>query len=237
MSPYDKTPVPDEEKPLSRRLRNVSFGGHEKENEEFDGAPGDFYMGILTGGLTNEQVGMNVFLHYLIYTELEAAAKAQLEANPDFVFYFPELDRVPALERDLEYWLGSDWENKVHTTENAEVYVARIREVCYDSVPMFVAHQYTRYLADLSGGQFIGRKFRQAYNLNDTPNHAGAEFHDFPEIQGTPQDFKDHYRDVLDDYPFSEEDKRAIEDEVRYCYLLNNRMAADLEEELRDHKI
>ncbi|MDO5727657.1 MAG: biliverdin-producing heme oxygenase [Bowdeniella nasicola] len=225
-------PIPDTDKPLSRRLRNVSFGGHDQENDEFTAAPGDFYMGILTGGLTRAQIGMNVYLHYLIYTELEAAADSHVAKQPDFPFHFPELHRVPALVRDLEYWLGAQWQAQVHTTENTEIYATRIREVCFDSVPMYVAHQYTRYLADLSGGQFIGRKFRQAYGLNDTVNHAGAEFHDFPDIVGTPQEFKDHYRNVLDAYPFSEHDKRAIEDEVRYCYLLNNRMAADLEAEL-----
>lgn len=77
--------------------------------------------------------------------------------------YFPvELRRLPALERDMEYWFGADWKIKgeqLRMTPCTAEYVARI-ESC--GAEELVAHAYTRYLGDLSGGQTLMRRARKS---------------------------------------------------------------------------
>lgn len=206
---------------LSKRLRAVSFGGHRQpEPEETDGRYGERY---LHGGLSNEQVAAQAGQHYFMYSALEDGVRRLAEREPEFPFRFPELDRVPALERDLEYWLGSDWRDRIEATPALQEYVDRIRGVS-DSVHLFIAHHYTRYLADLSGGQMIAKMHESAYGLQD---HQGAEFYHFPEIDDIPA-FKDAYRETLDAYSFSDEEIREIEEEVRRAYDWNNAAAREL---------
>ncbi len=211
--------------PLSMRLRDVSMGGREVEPDEYMDEPGPYYVGFLNGGLSKDQVARQIFFHWCIYQELESAARAHAERDANFPFRFSELDRTAALERDMEYWAGENWRN-IPVSPAVSNYVQRIREVAFDSVPMFVAHQYTRYLGDLSGGQYIGKRFASSYQLEDR----GAEFYHFEGIK--PREFKQHYRQVLDSYPFTPEDKWTIEEEVARAYRLNNLAFMELEEGL-----
>ncbi|OUZ07612.1 hypothetical protein BHE97_16030 [Aeromicrobium sp. PE09-221] len=213
------------EQTLSARLRAVSFGGAHSEGAEEAAEPGRYYELFLRGGLNGEQVAAQVVQHLQMYRPLEEAARHH-DAEGRFPFRFPELDRVPALERDLEFWLGPSWNEQVIATPRIAAYVDRLNEVIFDSVPLFVAHQYTRYLGDLSGGQSIGKRFRKAYELTDW---RGAEFYRFEQIDD-PRAFKDRYRAALDSYGFTADEIALMEDEVRTAYRLNNRAALDLEE-------
>ena len=58
---------------------------------------------------------------------------------------------------------------------------------------LLVAHHYTRYLGDLSGGQAIGRILDRTFELDGQ----GVAFYDFPEIE-KPKLYKDGYRARLD---------------------------------------
>lgn len=159
---------------LSARLRAVSFGGHRQpDDDQTDGRYGERY---LHGGLTGAQVAAQAALHFFVYEAIEAKLAEHLERDPDFAFAFPELIRLPAIERDLEHWLGADWRSQIEPTPTTKRYVERIQEVG-DQPHLFVAHHYTRYLADLSGGQMIAAMHREAYGLSD---RKGAEFYDFP---------------------------------------------------------
>lgn len=209
----------------SARLRAVSFGGAHSEGAEESAEPGRYYELFLAGGLSGEQVAAQVIQHLHMYGPLEDAARHH-DAGGGFAFRFPELDRVPALERDLEFWLGPSWRERVAATPRIAAYADRLNEVIFDSVPMFVAHQYTRYLGDLSGGQSIGKRFRKAYELTDG---RGAEFYRFERIDD-PRVFKGRYREALDSYGFTADEMTSMEDEVRTAYRLNNQAALDLEE-------
>ena len=57
----------------------------------------------------------------------------------------------------------------------------------------FVAHHYTRYLGDLSGGIFIGRVMQRRFGFDTN----GIGFYLFADI-ADPRAFKDVYREQLD---------------------------------------
>jgi heme oxygenase len=86
----------------------------------------------------------------------------------------------------------------------------------------FVAHHYTRYLGDLSGGQLMRRALRREYGL-DGP---GTRFYEFPGVD--PRTFKQHYRHLLDTAPWDAVEQDRFLDEVSLAYRLNTAILDDL---------
>ncbi len=215
--------------PVSARLRAVSFRGHKSSG---DSGPGRYYPAFIEGGLSRAGMGAQVAQHYLMYEALEQASAVLHERlGTRFHFWLPQLHRLPSLTDDLRFWWGEQWSERIEVTPGIGEYVERIRTVSVDSVPLFVAHQYTRYLADLSGGQAIGRMVTEAYRLGDGP---GARFYEFQEIDDAAA-FKDHYRGLLDAEGFSEAEVEAIEAEVWEAYRLNNLAFSDLESRFEEY--
>lgn len=71
--------------------------------------------------------------------------------------HFPELFRVDSIQEDLEFYLGSNWAQQVKRSPATADYVSRIRMLSRDNPVLLLAHAYTRYLGDLSGGQILAR--------------------------------------------------------------------------------
>ncbi|MCB0889873.1 MAG: biliverdin-producing heme oxygenase, partial [Nocardioidaceae bacterium] len=91
----------------------------------------------------------------------------------------------------------------------------------------FVAHHYTRYLGDLSGGQAIGAILSREYGLSGS----GVEFYAFPEI-AKPKLYKDAYRERLDALALTSEEKHAVVEEVKVAFSLNQALFAELSRSL-----
>jgi heme oxygenase (biliverdin-producing, ferredoxin) len=135
-------------------------------------------------------------------------------------FVFPELTRLPALTADLAH-LKVEVKEPLPATEE---YCERMREVAFDEPWGFVAHHYTRYLGDLSGGQYLGPAIAKAYGLDG----AGHEFFVFDGI--TPPAFRTGYRELLDGAAFSPADEEHFLAEVVEAYRLNIAVLAELKE-------
>jgi heme oxygenase len=161
---------------------------------------------------------------HAIYATLETAARAMQENPVAGPFVFDELTRVPALEADLAFLLGPDWQAGFEPLQATQEYCARLEEVCFDRPECFVAHHYTRYLGDLSGGQFLRGVAARTYNLDSD----GLRFYDFPEITDGKA-FKGRYRSLLDGAAFDDTQRAAFMAEVSNAYRLNGRLFEDLE--------
>ncbi|QYM77026.1 heme oxygenase (biliverdin-producing) [Leucobacter luti] len=220
--------------PLSAMLRRVSNRGHRGGDE--GSAEPRYATAYLRGGLNREGIAAQAAQHFLMYEALEAATSTQLEQyGQDFAFAMPELRRLPALRADLAHWIGPEWETVTRTryaTPGITSYVERLTEVAASSLPHFVAHHYTRYLADLSGGLMIVKMFRDSYSIEGDD---GVRFYVFDEIPD-PRAFKDTYRALLDEFPFSEADRNSIAEEVQLAYDLNNAAGADLEARFEEYQ-
>ena len=90
---------------------------------------------------------------------------------------------------------------------------------------MYLAHHYTRYLGDLSGGQAVGALLNRTFDLNGR----GLAFYDFAEI-GKNKPYKDVYREKLDAVgdALSRQDRLRVVDEVRRAFELNRALCAEL---------
>jgi heme oxygenase len=155
--------------------------------------------------------------HYFVYQVLEEAAdfmRSDLIAGP---FVSDRLPRLPALESDLRHYLGENWAKTIRPSAATKRYQARLREVCFDWPGGFVAHHYTRYLADLSGGQAIRSITSRRLGSTGGEGFAFLTFDDIP----NKQTFKNAYRTLLDTAGWDAGEQQRIIAEVRRAYRLN----------------
>ncbi|MGN6271936.1 MAG: heme oxygenase (biliverdin-producing) [Protaetiibacter sp.] len=204
--------------PFSQALRERTWSGH----SDSEGA--GFMTDLMKGAGTREDYIALVAQHYFIYEALESAEAVFAADVVVAQFATPRLTRLPALEADLEYLLGADWRASLTPLPTTIAYVDRIRRVAAERWSGgFVAHHYTRYLGDLSGGQFISRVMQRRFGFESN----GVGFYLFDEI-ADPQEFKQTYRDELDRVDWDAAERERVIDEVLLAYRFNTELFDDL---------
>jgi heme oxygenase (biliverdin-producing, ferredoxin) len=203
--------------PFSAALRERSTAAH--SSSETSG----FMSDLMKGDGSREDYIALVAQHWFIYEALEGAAERMRQDPVASVFITERLTRLPALESDLEFLLGPDWRERIEPLPTTQRYVDRINAVGATWSGGFVAHHYTRYLGDLSGGQFIGRVMARRFGFETN----GIGFYVFDEI-ADPAEFKEVYREQLDAVPWDEAEKDRVIEEVLLAYRFNTELFEDL---------
>jgi heme oxygenase len=204
--------------PFSQSLRERTWSGH----GESEGA--GFMHDLMTGKGTREDYVALVTQHYFVYEALEAAERTFAADSSVTPFLSTSLTRLPALEADLAFLLGADWRDRIAPLTTTQGYVDRLRRVAAERwAGGFVAHHYTRYLGDLSGGQVIRRLMQRHFGFETN----GVGFYLFAEI-ADPKEFKATYRDQLDAAGWDAAEQDRIIDEVLLAYRLNTELFEDL---------
>ncbi|MER5858577.1 MULTISPECIES: heme oxygenase (biliverdin-producing) [Streptomyces] len=207
---------------FSSLIRTASHAQHaEAENSAF--------MSDLLGG----RLGVDAYARYteqlwFVYEALESAAEhltADAVAGP---FVRPELLRLPALERDLAHLRGPGWRAGLSALPATRAYADRVRE-CAERWPGgYVAHHYTRYLGDLSGGQIIRDRAEKTWGFARKGD--GVRFYVFEEI-ANPAAFKRGYRELLDAIGVDDLERQRVVGECRRAFALNTAVFRALGEE------
>ncbi|OEU12042.1 heme oxygenase [Fragilariopsis cylindrus CCMP1102] len=151
------------------------------------------------------------------------------------------------LEKDMEYFYGTnDWRSNIpKPTKATEAYVNRIKEIAsfasdsassqdddQDSTNstnkqyLFIAHQYTRYLGDLFGGQMMGGMASRSMDLPS--DGSGVQFYTFTDITST-KDFIEMWYTKLNSLPLSKKEKQLIVDEANLVFDLNIDLLQELD--------
>ncbi|SDC12500.1 heme oxygenase (biliverdin-producing) [Nocardioides lianchengensis] len=211
MTVLDHTSVDDS---LSTAMREGSMAEHEA-------AEHSSFMTELMGGKLVEQAYADYLLRYRgVYDALETAIRSRLDDPAVAAVHDTALERLAAIDADLDHWSPGG----PRTTDSAATtaYRERLESVAAWG-PALVAHHYTRYLGDLSGGQAIGRILDRTYELGGV----GIAFYDFAEIP-KPKPYKDAYRARLDGLVLSAEDKLRVVDEVKVAFRLNQAVFTEL---------
>jgi heme oxygenase (biliverdin-producing, ferredoxin) len=204
--------------PFSQALRERTRPDHSAS----EGA--SFMDDLMTGKGTRDDYIALVAQHYFIYAALEAAAESMAGDAVAAAFISPQLTRVPALESDLAFLLGDDWRDQIAPLPTTVDYVARINEVAAEGwTGGFVAHHYTRYLGDLSGGQIIRTLMQRQFGFETN----GVGFYLFDQI-AKPKEFKETYREQLDSVEWNEAERERVIDEVVRAYGFNTALFVDL---------
>ncbi|MER6219313.1 biliverdin-producing heme oxygenase [Streptomyces sp. 900105755] len=165
---------------------------------------------------------------WFVYDALEGAA-GRLASDPVAgPFVRPELLRLAALEQDLAHLRGAGWRTGLTALPATEEYAARVRE-CAEHWPAgYVAHHYTRYLGDLSGGQIIRDKAERTWGFQRKGD--GVRFYVFEEI-ANPAAFKRGYRELLDAVDADDLEKQRVVAECKRAFALNTAVFRELGEE------
>lgn len=204
--------------PFSQALRERTWTSH----GDSEGAA--FMHDLMTGKGTREDYIALVAQHYFIYEALEAAAERFADDPVAAPFLSPQLTRLPALEADLSFLLGGHWREEIAPLPTTVRYVDRIGEVARQGwAGGFIAHHYTRYLGDLSGGQAIRRLMQRQFGFETN----GVGFYLFDQI-ADPKGFKETYREQLDAVAWDDAERERVIDEVLAAYRFNTELFVDL---------
>ena len=204
--------------PFSQALRERTWTNH----GESEGA--DFMNDLMTGKGTRDDYIALVAQHYFIYEAIEAAATQFADDPTAAPFITAQLTRLPAIENDLAFLIGSDWREQIVPLPTTARYAARVREIAAEGwAGGFIAHHYTRYLGDLSGGQVIRTLMQRQFGFETN----GVGFYLFDQI-AKPKEFKETYRDQLDAVSWDEAERDRVIDEVVAAYRFNTDLFVDL---------
>jgi heme oxygenase (biliverdin-producing, ferredoxin) len=203
--------------PLSEVLRERARADHGSLEGE------RFMQNLMMGAGSRDDYIALVAQNYFIYRALEAAADSLRDDPIAAEFITPRLTRLPAIEADLRFLLGDDWLNRIAPLETTERYVDRIRTVAAIWPGGFIAHHYTRYLGDLSGGEVIRTVLQRRYGFETN----GVGFYLFGEI-AAPKEFKDTYRAQLDAVDWDDDERERVIGEVILAYRFNTELLDDL---------
>ncbi|PJE94694.1 biliverdin-producing heme oxygenase [Streptomyces carminius] len=210
--------------PFSTLIRTASQERHtEAETSAF--------VGDLLGG----RLGLEAYRRYteqlwFVYRALEDGAGRLADDPVAGPFLRPGLARTEALERDLAHLHGgrAGWRGALAPLPATAAYAGRITRVLREWPGGYVAHHYTRYLGDLSGGQVIRGTAEKTWGF--ARGGDGVRFYTFEEI-ANPAAFKREYRARLDAIPVGEAEKRRITEECRHAFALNTAVFRELGEE------
>lgn len=208
--------------PLSLAMREGSQEAHTE-------AEGSAFMAELTSARVNPLGVRDYLLRFReVYRTMELLG-AELARDPAVAAVVdPALERLPAIEADLAYWADAAGAPapEVFRSPATDAYVSRLQEA-RAWAPLFVAHHYTRYLGDLSGGQVIGRVLDRELGLGGR----GTAFYAFPAI-AKPKPYKDGYRSRLDALDLTPEQQQRVVGEVSIAFSLNQAVFSELGEDL-----
>jgi heme oxygenase len=104
---------------------------------------------------------------------------------------------------DWESSRAGDWRVRLWRRSATLLAFVRTHRKCPE---LLIAHAYTRYLGDLSGGQILRRIAAYALRLEGP---AGLRFYEFSQIPNI-EEFKHQFRQRLDELPLAESMLSAV---------------------------
>ncbi|WBU37063.1 biliverdin-producing heme oxygenase [Homoserinibacter sp. YIM 151385] len=206
--------------PFSARLRARTWSGHETS----EGAT--FMAELLDGTRGAEDYAALAAQHLHIYRAIEETGRLAAVRLPLGGLLDPALERVPSIVADLRH-LGVDPDGDdgiLAALPATAEYAARVRQTASEPVA-YLAHHFTRYLGDLSGGQIIRTLLQRRFGYEAD----GVRFYRFEGIE-KPKAYKDEYRTRLDALAetWSGEEQETMIAEVLRAYAFNTAVFGDL---------
>ena len=179
-----------------------------------------FLKGVVEKNSYRKLVGNLYFVYSAMEEEMDKLREHPIVSH----IYYPELNRKQSLEQDLQFYYGPNWRLEVKISAAGQAYVDRIHEIAATQPELLVAHSYTRYLGDLSGGQILKKIAQNAMNLQD----GGTAFYEFAGISDEKA-FKTTYRQAMNDLPIDQPTAERIVNEANAAFGMNMKLFNELE--------
>jgi len=175
-----------------------------------------FVTGFFKGLSTKDSYASLLTSLYFVYLAMETCFDETKEETVT-ALDCKELRRLESLRCDLDYFYGPEWEARVKPSQATIEYVARIQHVAENKPYLLVAHQYTRYLGDLFGGQQMSGMATRSLKLEEGE---GSAFYKFDEIKNVKEFINDYYLE-LNQLDLTEVQKQEIIDEANLVFAFN----------------
>lgn len=175
-----------------------------------------FVSGFFKGLADRDSYRSLITSLYFVYEAMEEAMDKSLEDGVRTLDY-PALRRLDSLKKDMDFFYGEKWQDDVVPSPAAKAYVARIVDIAQTKPYLMIAHQYTRYLGDLFGGQMMGGMAIRSLSLE---NGDGTAFYTFDDIPST-KDFITEWYTRLNELDLTQQQKEEIVDEANLVFALN----------------
>lgn len=210
---------------MSRRLRE----GTRQEHRAVESMT--FIRSFLRGVVDHRSyLQMLVDLHQ-VYLQLESWL-ADPSVPPQTRALFPrELWRSASLEEDQDYHARklfpgtSGRASCPRPSQAARAYASYLYRLRRRQPTLLLAHAYTRYLGDLSGGQILRRIAARALGIAGSEGLLFYEFSSIPDCES----FKTEFRRRLDSLPLDAAAAERIVEEARRAFVLNGAIYAGLQ--------
>lgn len=168
--------------------------------------------------LMGGELDMDAYTRYLaqyayVYRALES--RVTQPGDPHFLAD-PALPRFASIQSDLANLGAADWEATHPALPATQAYVDHLESLDDRDVPRYLAHHYTRYLGDLSGGQAIAKLVARHYGATEDQ----LAFYRFDLID-SPVKYKRAYREELDQLDFTEDQEAALIAEAKAAFGFN----------------
>ncbi|WP_043471240.1 heme oxygenase (biliverdin-producing) [Kitasatospora sp. MBT66] len=208
--------------PFSTVLRTASSAEHEAAEQS------SFMSRLLGGHLGIEAYADLTGQLWFVYRALEERAEELAEHPVAGPFVDSTILRTAAIERDLAHLRGPDWREGLVPLPATAAYVARLEELAREWPAGWIAHHYTRYLGDLSGGQIIRGIAEKTWGFERKGD--GVRFYVFEQVEN-PAAFKRDYRAKLDaaGLALDEIELRRVVEECKRAFQLNGALFQDLD--------
>jgi len=203
--------------PISTLIRESSKPQH-KEAES-----SGFIVELMRG-----QLNVDAYKTYLVnlawlYLALESKIQQGEPAPSTEELWDERLNRLQSISRDLAALGIENWQETTSPSQSMQSYIDHINSLDGKSDHKLIAHHYTRYLGDLSGGQAIAALVARHYGVSRDQ----LNFYSFTEIEDLVR-YKEHYREVLDSLQFSQKQIEELVEEVQLAFRFNQRVFEDL---------
>lgn len=203
--------------PTSQLLREASATQH-KEAES-----SSFVSELMKGELTLADYTRYLANLAWIYEALEEQAHTGKAFPSSEALWDERLIRLSSIEADLRALGVKDWRSEYPASPAVKKYCDTLRRLDGRSDYRLIAHHYTRYLGDLSGGQAISALVARHYGA--TPDQ--LNFCAFTEIDNLVR-YKEGYRAALDGLDLTDDQKEQLVAEVQLAFELNKDLFSDL---------
>ena len=172
------------------------------------------FITALMGG----ELSLDEYTRYLAQLAWVYDALEERGSRPgDPAVFDPALARMAAIDADLAALGASDWREAHPPLPATADYAAHLRSIADDDV-RYLAHHYTRYLGDLSGGQAIAALVARHYGA--TPEQLG--FYRFEVADDGVVRYKRGYREAMNALALSPDEVDVLVAEVRTSFRMNS---------------
>ncbi|DBA04412.1 TPA: hypothetical protein N0F65_010008 [Lagenidium giganteum] len=179
---------------------------------------------LLVALTKGELYGRALLLFYYIYAQIELSLEAQQD-HPlfrDMKDTLVQFKRAGAIEKDLVFYLGKDWNTKYSPSKAVQEYVSRLKTLEKDDPVLLLPYFYHMYLAVLAGGNIIKKLVKRSLAPPD-----GEGLHTFEFEVKSRMSLKNALKDKVNALALDDDTKQRILQESIQVFRRNNQASTN----------